>query len=61
MIAGDNIVTARIIVYDAGILTKGGISIKRPDFYKLTFKQLNNITSKLQVLVYAFLFNKLLS
>ncbi|CAB4486632.1 PMCA-type calcium-translocating P-type ATPase [Rhizophagus irregularis] len=50
MITGDNIVTARAIAQDAGILTKGGISMEGPEFRKLTPKELDETVPRLQVL-----------
>lgn len=50
MITGDNVVTARAIARDAGILTKGGMSMEGPEFRKLTPEQLDDTVPRLQVL-----------
>jgi Ca2+-transporting ATPase len=50
MITGDNVVTARAIARDAGILTNGGISMEGPEFRKLTPEQLDEKVPRLQVL-----------
>ncbi|CAB4430936.1 unnamed protein product [Rhizophagus irregularis] len=50
MITGDNILTARAIARDAGILTKGGMSMEGPEFRKLTPEELDEVMPRLQVL-----------
>jgi Ca2+-transporting ATPase len=50
MITGDNVVTARAIARNAGILTKGGMSMEGPEFRKLTPEKLDETVPKLQVL-----------
>ncbi|GBC09425.1 hypothetical protein RclHR1_08850008 [Rhizophagus clarus] len=50
MITGDNVVTARAIARDAGILTKGGISMEGPEFRKLSAEKLDETIPRLQVL-----------
>ena len=50
MITGDNILTARAIAKDCGILTSGGIAIEGPSFRKMSPKDLDAILPKLQVM-----------
>ncbi|KAJ3069443.1 Calcium-transporting ATPase 10, plasma membrane-type, partial [Quaeritorhiza haematococci] len=50
MVTGDNVVTARAIATQCGILTPGGIVMEGPEFRKLTSEQMNTIVPRLQVL-----------
>ncbi|KAJ3069759.1 Calcium-transporting ATPase 10, plasma membrane-type, partial [Quaeritorhiza haematococci] len=50
MVTGDNVVTARAIATQCGILTPGGIVMEGPEFRKLTSDQMNTIVPRLQVL-----------
>jgi len=50
MVTGDNLETANAIAKQAGILTKGGLSMVGEEFRKLTPAQLDEILPKLQVL-----------
>jgi Ca2+-transporting ATPase len=50
MITGDNILTAKKIAEDCGILTPGGIAMEGPAFGALTDEQVDDILPRLQVL-----------
>jgi Ca2+-transporting ATPase len=50
MVTGDNLDTANAIAKQAGILTKGGLSMVGEDFRKLSPSQLDAILPRLQVL-----------
>jgi len=50
MVTGDNILTAKKIAGDCGILSDGGIAMEGPDFRKLGPKELDDILPRLQVL-----------
>ena len=50
MITGDNILTAKYIARECGILSKDGIAIEGPDFRKMTPEQIDEILPKLQVM-----------
>jgi len=50
MVTGDNIVTARNIAKNCGILTKGGIVMEGSEFRRLTIDQMDRIIPNLQVL-----------
>jgi len=49
MVTGDNILTAKKIAEDCGILTAGGIAITGPELRSLTPNQLDDILPRLQV------------
>lgn len=53
MITGDNILTARHIAKECGILTEDGIAIEGPKFRKMTEAELDEIIPKLQVIARA--------
>lgn len=50
MITGDNVLTAKKIAEDCGILTPGGIAMEGPAFGALTDEQVDDILPRLQVL-----------
>ncbi|CAI2162977.1 16735_t:CDS:10 [Funneliformis geosporum] len=50
MITGDNLLTARAIARNAGILTKGGMSMTGPEFREKSHDEQMNIVPRLQVL-----------
>lgn len=50
MITGDNLLTARAIARNAGILTKGGMSMTGPEFRDKSHEEQLNIVPRLQVL-----------
>lgn len=50
MVTGDNIVTARNIAKNCGILSKGGIVMEGSEFRRLTIEQMDRIVPGLQVL-----------
>ncbi|EFC36876.1 predicted protein [Naegleria gruberi] len=50
MITGDNILTAKYIARECGILSKDGIAIEGPTFRKMTPEQIDEILPKLQVM-----------
>lgn len=49
MVTGDNIVTARAIAQECGILTTGGAVIEGREFRNLTEEQFKEILPKLEV------------
>eukprot|EP01103_Thecamoeba_quadrilineata_P021547 TRINITY_DN9939_c0_g1_i1.p1 TRINITY_DN9939_c0_g1~~TRINITY_DN9939_c0_g1_i1.p1 ORF type:complete len:1009 (-),score=162.76 TRINITY_DN9939_c0_g1_i1:73-3042(-) len=50
MVTGDNIVTAKKIAQECGILTSDGIAIEGPEFRKKTASEMDEIIPKLQVM-----------
>ncbi|EGC37707.1 P-type ATPase [Dictyostelium purpureum] len=50
MVTGDNIITARNIAKNCGILTEGGLVMEGPEFRKLSQSEMDAILPKLQVL-----------
>ncbi|EFC49956.1 predicted protein [Naegleria gruberi] len=50
MVTGDNILTAKYIARECGILSKDGIAIEGPDFRKMTPEQVHEILPRLQVM-----------
>jgi magnesium-transporting ATPase (P-type) len=50
MVTGDNIVTAKKIAEEAGILTEGGLAMEGPEFDKLTDEEIDERLPNLQVL-----------
>jgi calcium-translocating P-type ATPase len=59
MVTGDNIITAKKIAEEAGILTEEGVAIEGPAFAKMTDEEIDNILPNLQVLARSLPMDKL--
>jgi Ca2+-transporting ATPase len=49
MVTGDNVVTAKAIARECGILTEGGLAIEGKDFRVMSIEEQERILPKLQV------------
>lgn len=53
MITGDNLLTAKHIAKECGILTEDGLAIEGPKFRKMSENEIDEILPKLQVIARA--------
>ncbi|XXG56884.1 hypothetical protein AAC387_Pa03g4191 [Persea americana] len=50
MVTGDNIITAKAIARECGILTDGGLAIEGPEFREKNLEEMNELIPKIQVM-----------